>query len=72
MKAVAASLALALVPFVAATGIRPPIEPCLDAYVPFVSRGCYADAASDALIHRSSADQNQMTIEKCTAECKSE
>jgi hypothetical protein len=71
MKAVTASLALALVPFVAATG-RPTVEPCQDAYVPFESRGCYADAASDALIHRSMADQNNMTIEKCTAECKSE
>lgn len=66
-----ASLILAIVPLVASTGIRPPVAPCSDAYKPFVSQGCYEDAAGKALVHRSSADQNKMTIEKCSAECKS-
>lgn len=71
MKAFVASLVLALVPLAAATP-RPPIAPCPSPYAAFESIGCYDDAASDALVHRSLADQNQMTIEKCTAECKSE
>jgi hypothetical protein len=71
MKAISASLILAVVPLAASTGPRPPIAPCADAYKPFVSQGCYEDAASRALIYRSAADQNSMTIDKCTDECKS-
>lgn len=70
MKAISASI-LALVPLVASTGIRPPAAPCTEAFTPFVKGSCYEDAAGKALVYRSSADQNQMTVEKCTAECKS-
>lgn len=44
---------------------------CLDKFQPFVSVGCFNDAgASPALIYRSSQSQQQMTVEKCVAECK--
>lgn len=66
-----ASLLLAFVPLVAATNDRV-LPPCTEPYTPFASKGCYEDANSQTLTYRSLSDQNQMTIEKCTAECKSE
>ncbi|KJZ74107.1 hypothetical protein HIM_06556 [Hirsutella minnesotensis 3608] len=67
-SALGAAAALALVPLSQAWNIQLP--PCLDDFEPFVSSGCFEDGNSPALIYRSTLDQNQMTIEKCVADCK--
>lgn len=70
-SAIAAAAALVLVPLAQATGTRPSLPNCADEYKPFVSKGCFADADSNSLVQRSGQDQQKMTIELCTAECKS-
>lgn len=72
MKATLAAAIAAIVPFVAATGTKPPLPPCLDDHTPFVSKGCFKDEGGDspALIYRSSLNQQDMTVEQCVDECK--
>ncbi|KAG6278628.1 hypothetical protein E4U47_005141 [Claviceps purpurea] len=44
---------------------------CTESFRPFVYSGCFQDGKSgNALIFRSSLDAGNMTVEKCTAECK--
>ena len=64
---VAVATALSLVSFTQATNYEYP--PCTDKYTPFTSDGCYTNA-DNALILRSSAPSQGMTVEKCTAICK--
>lgn len=64
----AATAALILVPLSQATGSRPALPSCDDDFTPFVDQGCY----DGSLVHRSSQDQSNMTVEICVAECKGE
>ncbi|KAG6053059.1 hypothetical protein E4U17_005071 [Claviceps sp. LM77 group G4] len=44
---------------------------CTESFKPFVYSGCFQDGKSgNALFFRSSLDAGNMTVEKCTAECK--
>ncbi|KAG6045328.1 hypothetical protein E4U39_002462 [Claviceps sp. Clav50 group G5] len=44
---------------------------CTESFKPFVYSGCFQDGKSgNALFFRSSLDAGDMTVEKCTAECK--
>lgn len=63
----AAAAALSLVSFTQATNYEYP--PCTDKYTPFTDKGCFSNADS-ALIMRSKAPAQGMTVEKCTAICK--
>lgn len=63
-----AAAAVALVPLTQAWNIELP--PCIEPFKPFVYSGCFQDGNPNALIFRSSIDQNNMTVEKCIAECK--
>lgn len=46
------------------------LPPCLSPFKPFVYGGCYQDGSPGALNFRSDLDQQDMTLEKCMAECK--
>ncbi len=63
----AVATALSLVSYTQATNYEYP--PCVDKYTPFTSSGCFTNADS-ALIMRSKASGQGMTVEKCTAICK--
>jgi hypothetical protein len=63
-----AGLAASLGQLVQATNTELP--PCVDKFEPYKSVGCFSEADPSALIFRSSEDQNDMTVEKCTAICK--
>jgi hypothetical protein len=61
--------AVALVGSVRAT--ENPLPPCLDPYQPFVYSGCFSEASGNQLLpYRSQAASDDMTVEKCVAECK--
>lgn len=64
---VAVATALSLVSLTQATNYEYP--PCTDKYTPFTSDGCYTNA-DNALIMRSKAPSQGMTVEKCTDICK--
>jgi len=52
---------------------NPELPPCLDTFRPFVYAGCFQDTPAGGeptLDWRTNLDQNDMTIEKCMAECK--
>ena len=49
------------------------LPPCLAPFKPFVYSGCFKDSAPGGLPlldWRTQLDQNNMTVEKCMAECK--
>ncbi|KAL1835944.1 hypothetical protein VTJ49DRAFT_5849 [Mycothermus thermophilus] len=61
--------AAALVARVRATEVFLP--PCLDPFQPFVYSGCFAEAQGTQILpYRSPATPDDMTVEKCVAECK--
>ncbi|KAM3539255.1 hypothetical protein ARSEF1564_007817 [Beauveria bassiana] len=64
---VAAAAALSLAALTTATNYELP--PCTDKFTPFTSKGCYTNGDT-ALIMRSTASSNDMTVEKCTSVCK--
>ena len=65
----AAVAAVALVGYVQATEVHLPS--CLDPFQPFVYSGCYQDTGSPQILpYRSDASSDDMTVEKCVAECK--
>ncbi|KAG7102362.1 WSC domain-containing protein like [Verticillium longisporum] len=68
VKAWAAFAALSLVSTVQAWHVELP--PCLDNFQPFVNSGCYANTDGKSMPYRSSTSSREMTVEKCTAECK--
>ncbi|KAK3990553.1 WSC domain-containing protein [Cladorrhinum sp. PSN332] len=64
-----AAAAMAVVSVVKATEVFLP--PCLDPFQPFVYSGCHAEASGTQILpYRSPAQSNDMTVEKCVAECK--
>jgi hypothetical protein len=68
-KMAAAMAAVALVGHVQATEV--PLPPCLDPFQPFVYSGCFQETSSTQLLpYRSLASSDDMTVEKCVAECK--
>ncbi|KAK3302010.1 WSC domain-containing protein [Chaetomium strumarium] len=65
----AAMAAVALVGSVRAT--ENPLPPCLDPFQPFVYSGCFSEASGNQLLpYRSHSASDDMTVEKCVAECK--
>lgn len=60
--------AAALVSITQAWNIELP--PCIEPFKPFVYSGCFQDGNPNALVFRSSLDQQDMTVEKCIADCK--
>ncbi|KAK4157999.1 WSC domain-containing protein [Chaetomidium leptoderma] len=65
----AAMAAVALVRHVQATEV--PLPPCLDPFRPFVYSGCFQDSGNPQILpYRSPAPPDDMTVEKCMAECK--
>lgn len=65
----AAMAAVALVGNVQATEV--PLPPCLDPFQPFVYSGCFQEAANTQILpFRSPQSSDDMTVEKCVAECK--
>ena len=69
LRPLAAVAAVALVQSVGAWHFELP--PCLSPFRPFVYTGCFEDSHSpSALTYRSSQNTQNMTVEKCVAECK--
>lgn len=70
LRTMAATMAaVALVGHVQATEV--PLPPCLDPFRPFVYSGCFQDTGSPQILpYRSPASSDDMTVEKCVAECK--
>ncbi|KAK4172048.1 WSC domain-containing protein [Triangularia setosa] len=69
LKAVAALAAATLVGRVTATEVFLP--PCLDPFQPFVYSGCFSEASGTQILpYRSPESPDDMTVEKCVAECK--
>jgi len=69
LRPLAAVAAVALVQTVSGWHIELP--PCLSPFRPFVYTGCFEDLHSpNALTYRSSQNTQNMTVEKCVAECK--
>lgn len=65
----AAAAAVALVGSVQAT--ENPLPPCLDPFQPFVYSGCFRDTGSPQILpYRSPSPSDDMTVDKCVAECK--
>ena len=69
LRPLAAVAAVALVQTVGAWHFELP--PCLAPFRPFVYTGCFEDNHNpQALTYRSSMSSQNMTVEKCVAECK--
>ncbi|KAG7102365.1 WSC domain-containing protein like [Verticillium longisporum] len=68
IKAWAAFAALSLVSTAHTWHVELP--PCVNNFQPFVNSGCYANPDGKSLTYRSSTSSREMTVEKCTAECK--
>ncbi|CAM1505383.1 Fc.00g110200.m01.CDS01 [Cosmosporella sp. VM-42] len=69
LRSIVATAAIALLQTGSAHHIELPA--CLDPFQPYIPVGCFQDTGTvPALMYRSSANNQQMTVEKCVAECK--